>query len=1303
MRNLACVLVCSFAALATGAVAATAASDYRVVVPVPGRAAQGISVYLNPAQLPTGTVGQAYPGFEFSSKLQVLHDATFNGTGVSWRVSAGSLPAGLSLTSSGGLVGTPTAGTTTGAQFEVAVTYKKRTAWQTYNLDVQASPTEGGTPAEPDVDNDSPPAPATSTGAETIADGAAELTVTPTSLAFGDVARLIPTEPLTVSVTNVGNAPASVVLSKLSSTEFDVTHNCPVSLEAGDTCQVSTVFTPVGQRAVKSSFVVQLGNKSVTVNLSGTGHHSAAQFDYAPLLVNNIQDLGIVAVGQFRQAKTKITNTSPYYALKLIRSDVGAAPFSAAHDCPDTLSPAQSCTVTYQYRPTVEAVDSRSAYLQLNIASEIRSHQFRARAAGDLTVSSLSAPAALLPGQGTLAISGTGFVPGAKVYFGDIEAVSTFNSGGLLFATVPPVSAPETSLVTVVNPDGAAASAATPFSRVKSMVAFDGAATVNFGSLPVGAASDWVNLNLRNTSYFPNESFTITDRVLSGPFEVDTANSSCKPGYSLPYRWGSCSLRVRFKPTTPGDQAGSVSIVGGTDELSRDLTGQALIWDGTPSGSGTANTDVPYAHTVSGNQHVGGGVMTKYADIYFRNTNPAAQLAAYFKLEKGSVVKLYSVYKTAGGAAQGYPGCSVASTGAQTTLCTADNGAGTYPHLQVRLSMTSAPGPGTYTDSLIVLDTAGKEQFRLPLTLDVVYNVTAELSATAGSSTPVDALVAADAPLGSESFKDVYLRNVGTNGMLQGAAQLMATSSEFYLKSDSLYAMQSTASGIRYCNATLVNTSEVKNCLSDDIAGGTYPHQRIRVYYKPTTEGTLNATLRLTHSGQGVNPLDIPVSVSTGTATHVFSGSPPSAAVTTPSAIRVPANYDVDGSTVVVQKSVYLNKTSSTGNLYGYLQLEGAVAGKLELFHSFIITTNNNSGSICTSDLKLMGPCTGTTTYPHFSNLIRVYPALGAGTHTTKLSYLDANKKEINSVPLTIEVVNDATPVVSGTVTSTVPLTNGRLDLGSATLGSEPGQPSTAVKKMVYVRNTGTIGKLKISRAVIDGGNGAFSLSTGNYPVSLLNQLSQRKICFVKHVSPQEFTDCVTDEPSTHDYKHIGLEVTYAPTAVGVQDAMLNVWHNSTTVPNPLQIPLRGNGVQQVVAGELSASYSSTTTPSGVFASAPGASTTRYVFLFLRNTGSYGAINIEDLSLTGAPNFTFFTSRLHSATGYMGANCGTFSTDKRTVSPCRTDNVDAANSYQHLAVYVACTTTEIGTYTGQLRIKTQGKEHLLPLSCNRPS
>src|SRR5690606_17890599 len=123
-------IICAFLALMTLATVSslTVASEYRIVVPAPGKAAPyaAIRLELVPAALPLGTIDKPYEGFDFNTALRVTGDPELDQSQVIWSTLAGSLPEGLGLTRDGLLQGDPVqAGN---FNLKVLAQYKTKTA-----------------------------------------------------------------------------------------------------------------------------------------------------------------------------------------------------------------------------------------------------------------------------------------------------------------------------------------------------------------------------------------------------------------------------------------------------------------------------------------------------------------------------------------------------------------------------------------------------------------------------------------------------------------------------------------------------------------------------------------------------------------------------------------------------------------------------------------------------------------------------------------------------------------------------------------------------------------------------------------------------------------------------------------------------------------------------------------------------------------------------------------------------------------------------------------------------------------------
>jgi hypothetical protein len=123
------------AALAATSLAASAA-DYYLVAPVKGKTvnASAISVSLAQAAIPGAEVGVAYT-YDFKPNLQVTGDTAYTGFGVKWSLSAGALPAGLSLNAETGVIaGAPSEDGM--FSFTVQASYKTKAGTNAYQVSV---------------------------------------------------------------------------------------------------------------------------------------------------------------------------------------------------------------------------------------------------------------------------------------------------------------------------------------------------------------------------------------------------------------------------------------------------------------------------------------------------------------------------------------------------------------------------------------------------------------------------------------------------------------------------------------------------------------------------------------------------------------------------------------------------------------------------------------------------------------------------------------------------------------------------------------------------------------------------------------------------------------------------------------------------------------------------------------------------------------------------------------------------------------------------------------------------------------
>jgi phosphatidylethanolamine-binding protein (PEBP) family uncharacterized protein len=104
------------------------------------------------------------------------------------------------------------------------------------------------------------------------------VSLSPTSLAFGNQSVDVTSTAQTVTLSNTGNAALSITSLALTGTnasDFDQSNTCGSSLAAGANCTIAVMFTPslTGTRAASLSISDNSSGSPQTVPLSGAGTH----------------------------------------------------------------------------------------------------------------------------------------------------------------------------------------------------------------------------------------------------------------------------------------------------------------------------------------------------------------------------------------------------------------------------------------------------------------------------------------------------------------------------------------------------------------------------------------------------------------------------------------------------------------------------------------------------------------------------------------------------------------------------------------------------------------------------------------------------------------------------------------------------------------------------------------------------------------------------------------------------------------------------------------------------------------------
>ena len=183
----------------------------------------------------------------------------------------------------------------------------------------------------------------------------ANLTATPGTANVGSVEVGSVSTPVTVLVTNNGNAAASITVT--TSGAGIVATGCSGTLAAGAPCTLSITASPPAGTAANSAIVGNVsvtaaGANTVTIGVSGTAT-VAGNFTVSPTAVA----LGDVAAGATVQATVIVTAKS---ALTGLTTGVQGTElkFDASSDCIATLAAGASCKVVADFTATATPTDA---------------------------------------------------------------------------------------------------------------------------------------------------------------------------------------------------------------------------------------------------------------------------------------------------------------------------------------------------------------------------------------------------------------------------------------------------------------------------------------------------------------------------------------------------------------------------------------------------------------------------------------------------------------------------------------------------------------------------------------------------------------------------------------------------------------------------------------------------------------------------------------------------------------------------------------------------------------------------------
>jgi hypothetical protein len=186
-----------------------------------------------------------------------------------------------------------------------------------------------------------------------------------TSLAFGNQSLGTTSTAQTVILSNTGNAPLSIgslALAGTNASNFAQTNTCGKSLAAGAKCTISVRFKPSasGSRAASLRITDNASGSPQTVSLSGTGTAPVDGLSPTSLAFGN-QSVGTTSTTQ--TVTLSNTGNAPLSITSLALAGTNASDFAQANTCGSSLAAGANCTISVRFTPS--ASGSRTASLSI--------------------------------------------------------------------------------------------------------------------------------------------------------------------------------------------------------------------------------------------------------------------------------------------------------------------------------------------------------------------------------------------------------------------------------------------------------------------------------------------------------------------------------------------------------------------------------------------------------------------------------------------------------------------------------------------------------------------------------------------------------------------------------------------------------------------------------------------------------------------------------------------------------------------------------------------------------------------------
>lgn len=504
--------------------------------------------------------------------------------------------------------------------------------------------------------------------------GAAQVTVSASTLSFGSLAVGNTSAARTITLTNKGSAAVSLAGVGVSGPFAIASNTCPASLAAAANCAVGVTFTPAatGTASGTLTFTDSALNSPQTVTLSGTGT--------APVTLSATSlSFGTVAVGATSSAKSVTITNQQSSALTFSGITVGGAFAIATNTCGPTLAAGAACTVGITFTPTATGAATGTLTITDSAPGSPRTVNLSGTGGSTTTPVTLSASTlsfgTVVVGNtstattvtltnrqsaplNTLSVSIGGPFAIASNTCGTTVAAGASCAVGVTFT--PPSTGASTGTLTFTDSASNSPQKVSLSGTGASPVSLS-AASLNFGVVAVGATSASQTVTITNATA---AAITVAGITVTGDFADTTTCASTIPS------GGNCAVTVTFTPTAGGARTGSLAIPLSTGAQTVALTGTG------------SNGSIPGALTLSPASLVFNG--------YTIGDNPSQSVTV----------------TNSSGASAGIAGVAMSGAASltQRTTCGASLAAGATCTITVTFQPTAY---GTFTGTLTLTESSG--------------------------------------------------------------------------------------------------------------------------------------------------------------------------------------------------------------------------------------------------------------------------------------------------------------------------------------------------------------------------------------------------------------------------------------------------------------------------------------------------------------------------------------------------------------------------------------------------------------------